>query len=144
MRANHYYVLAGSGDEATEAVTWRVAVVSEGEIIARAEEECRSTGEDLEFFAGFELIGTSKSAGSIGAEALTWSRDWLPGEKLKASLLKLGDEGRSYQAFAAADPVQVQAFLDQAASVGLRADAEALHSMTSTLPPLCKRGAGGD
>ena len=144
MGANHYYVLSGSSNEAADPVTWRVAVASEGEIIAQAEEECRSTGEDLEFFAGFELIGTSKSAGSIGAEALTWSRDWLPGEKFKASLLKLEDEGRSYQAFNAADPVQVRAFLEQAASVGLGADAEALHSMTSTLPPLCKRGARGD
>ena len=94
--------------------------------MARAEEECRASGEDLEFLAGFELIGTGKRAGSIGVHALEWSRDWMPGEKLRTSLLKLGDEGRTCSAFDAADPAQVRAFLDQAEAVGLRGEAEVL------------------
>lgn len=128
MNASHsnYYVLIGSSSEAAEPVAWRVALMTEAEVIAQAEEECRVSGEDLEFFAGFELIGTSKRAGSIGAHALTWSRDWMPGEKFKASLLKLGDEGRAFKAFNAANPVQAQAFLAQAAAVGLETQARAL------------------
>jgi len=121
-----YYVLIGSSSEDDEPVVWRIAAVTESEIIAQAEEECRLSGEDLEFFADFELIGTNKRAGSIGAHALTWSRDWMPGEKFKASLLKLGDEGRTYKAFNAANPVQVRAFLEQAEAAGLRREAEAL------------------
>jgi len=121
-----YYVLIGTSSEDDEPVLWRVAAVTESEIIAEAEEECRISGEDLEFFAGFELIGTSKRAGSIGAHALTWSRDWMPGEKFKASLLKLSDEGRTYKAFNAANPAQVRAFLEQAEAAGLRREAEAL------------------
>lgn len=117
-----YYLLLGS----PEPVAWTVDVASESEIIARAEEECRLSGEDLEFLAGFELIGTGKRAGSIGVHALGWSRDWMPGEKLRTSLLKLGDEGRTCKAFDAADPAQVRDFLEQAEAVGLRADARAL------------------
>ncbi len=117
-----YYLLIGT----SEPVSWTVNLASESEIIAQAEEECRLSGEDLEFLAGFELIGSSSHAGSIGAETLTWSRDWMPGEKFRASLLKLGDEGRTCKAFSEAIPTQVQDFLRQAASVGLRSEAETL------------------
>jgi hypothetical protein len=126
-----YFALIGSSSETDEFVTWRVSTVTESEVIALAEKECRTSGEDLEFFAGFELIGTSKRAGSIGAHALTWSRDWIPGEKFKASLLKLGDEGRTFKAFNAANPVQVKAFVDHAASVGLGSEAA---TMTASKP----------
>lgn len=133
MNASHsnYYVLIGSSSEAAEPVAWRVALMTEDEVIAQAEEECRVSGEDLEFFAGFELTGTSKRAGSIGAHALTWSRDWMPGEKFKAALLKLGDEGRTCRAFNAANPVQVRVFLEQAATIGLEAQARALANSNS-------------
>lgn len=124
--STRYYVLIGSSSEIAEPVTWEVTIATEDEVIARAEEECRITNEDLEFLAGFELIGTSKHAGSIGAQALNWSRDWRPGEKFEASLLKLSDEGRTFRVFNAANPVLVQAFLEHAAAVGLRGDAEAL------------------
>ena len=121
MTARHYLLLGTA-----EPVTWTVDIASESEIIARAEEECRLSGEDLEFLAGFELIGTGKRAGSIGVHALDWSRDWMPGEKLRTALLKLGDEGRTCRAFNAADPVQVRVFLEQAEAVGLRNEAKAL------------------
>ena len=123
---SNYYVLIGSSSEAAEPVAWRAALMTEDEVITQAEEECRASGEDLEFFAGFELTGTSKRAGSIGAHALTWSRDWMPGEKFKASLLKLSDDGRTFKAFNAERPEKVQEFLDQAAAVGLRHEAETL------------------
>ena len=125
MSAPHY-ILIGSSNESAEPVIWQLALLTEEEVVARAEAECEITREDLEFFAGFELIGTSKRAGSIGATALTWSRDWMPGEKLKASLLKLNDDGRSFKAFNADRPEKVQEFLDQAAAVGLCREAEAL------------------
>lgn len=131
MSHSNYYLLIGSSSESAEPVAWRVAVATEDEVIARAEEECRVSGEDLEFFAGFELIGTSKRAGSIGAHALTWSRDWMPGEKFKAALLKLGDEGRTCRAFNAANPVQARVFLEQAAAIGLEAQARALANSNS-------------
>jgi len=120
--STRYYLLIGT----PAPVAWTVGVASESEIIARAEEECRVSGEDLEFLAGFELIGSGKQAGSIGVHALNWSRDWMPGEKLKASLLKLGDEGRTCTAFVANDAAQVTTFLDRAAAVGLHREAEAL------------------
>ena len=131
MSHSNYYLLIGSSSESAEPIAWRVAVATEDEVIAQAEEECRITGEDLEFFAGFELIGTSKRAGSIGAHALTWSRDWMPGEKFKAALLKLGDEGRTCRAFNAANPVQARVFLEQAAAIGLEAQARALANSNS-------------
>ena len=125
-----YYVLIGSSNEDDEPVAWRVTVVTESEVIALAEEECRISGEDLEFLAGFELIGTAKQTGSIGAHALNWSRDWMPGEKFKASLLKLGDEGRTYKTFSAADPAQVRAFREQAEAAGLHSEAKALTELS--------------
>ena len=121
-----HYILIGSSNESAEPVIWQLALLTEDEVVARAEAECEITREDLEFFAGFELIGTSKRAGSIGATALTWSRDWMPGEKFKASLLKLSDDGRTFKAFNAALPEKIQEFLEQAATVGLRREAEAL------------------
>lgn len=121
MTTRYYLLLA-----TPEPVAWKVEVASESEIIARAEEECRISGEDLEFLAGFELIGVDKRAGSIGVNALDWSHDWMPGEKLRTSLLKLGDEGRTCRAFDAADPVQVRSFLEQAETAGLLNEAEAL------------------
>lgn len=125
MSAPHY-ILIGSSNESAAPVIWQLALLTEDEVVARAEAECEITREDLEFFAGFELIGTSKRAGSIGATALTWSRDWMPGEKFKASLLKLSDDGRTFKAFNADHPEKVQEFLDQAAAVGLRHEAETL------------------
>ena len=117
-----YYLLIGT----TEPVVWTVDVASESEIIARAEAECRVSGEDLEFLAGFELVGTGKRAGSIGVHALAWSRDWMPGEKFNTSLLKLGDDGRIFKAFDTTDPAQTKDFLEQAEAAGLRYEAEAL------------------
>ena len=130
MSAPHY-ILIGSSNESAEPVIWQLALLTEEEVVARAEAECEITREDLEFFAGFELIGTSKRAGSIGATALTWSRDWMPGEKFKAALLKLGDEGRTCRAFNAANPVQARVFLEQAAAIGLEAQARALANSNS-------------
>ncbi len=124
--SSNYYVLIGSSDETGDPVTWQVSVTTEDEVIARAEAECRASNEDLEFFAGFELIGTGKVAGSIGCDTLTWSRDWMPGEKLKASVLKLSDDGRTCKAFNVANPAQVNAFIEQATAVGLGTEAEAL------------------
>ena len=122
-----YYALIGSSNETGEEVRWTVTARNlEQDIIALAEEECRITGEDLEFFAGFELIGSSKVAGSIGCEELAWSRDWMPGEKFKASVLKLNDDGRTYKAFNDAKREQVQDFLARAQAVGLGEEALAL------------------
>lgn len=128
-----YYALIGTSDETGEEVRWSVtARTSETEIITIAEEECRITNEDLEFFAGFELIGSSKVAGSIGAEELTWSRDWMPGEKFKASVFKLNDDGRTYKVFHDAKHEQVMDFLAKAEAVGL---GEVAHALVAEVTP---------
>lgn len=122
-----YYALIGSSNETGEDVRWSVTGrISENDVITLAEEECRITGEDLEFFAGFELIGSNKRAGSIGCEKLTWSRDWMVGEKFQASLLKLNDDGRTYHVFNKAKREHIEEFLTKAEAVGLRAEADAL------------------
>jgi hypothetical protein len=122
-----YYALIGTSKDAADAVRWTVtARNSEMDIIGLAEEECRLSGEDLEFFAGFELIGSSRHAGGIGCEELAWSRDWMPGEKFKASLLKLNDDERTYKIFDDAKREQVEEFLAKAKAVGLLETALAL------------------
>ncbi|WP_153111615.1 hypothetical protein [Propionivibrio limicola] len=121
-----YFALIGTSNENGAEVRWTTTVYkSESDIIALAEEECERSGEDLEFIAGFELLGLNKRGGR-SCDQFIWSRDWMPGEKLKTSLIKLNDDGRAHWTYNHTKQEEVQEFLTKAEALGLGENARAL------------------
>lgn len=119
--SNRFYALISTGSERGETEEWSIkAGFSEQDIIDMALAECAATNEDLEFWAGFEIIG------GFGANQLTWSRDWMPGEQFRTSVLKLNDEGRTFRTYNVEKHDEVRTFLSRAKEIGLESTAREL------------------
>ena len=110
-----YNTILGTSGEASDGPRYSIGpLVTEADILAFAQDECRRSGESLVALAG---IGWEKSEeGDVVA-----ARDWEPGEEFYTAIAKLNDEGRLFEIYDCES--EVDAFLDRAAQLGIGTEA---------------------
>lgn len=126
MHDKKYYAIVGTSRYAGD-VRWSITYNSEADIIGYANTECRRRGESLEELAGIDWIGVEPDEDGEFTR-FEPERPFVTGEEFKAALEKLNDDGRTYSIFDSARPEEVEKFIDEAASIGLGAEARSLVS----------------